>query len=288
MSPLDWLQSTMFPEKPGRSGGMFPHLAHNLRGDRTLSTFNNNRPPRSGGPPVLLRRQSRPAPTHGPSAAPRLPVAPAVKSVPSPKATVTKSAPAVKSTKSVGPAPVVKPVPAAKPVPTPKKLSLPHCGAQLPVTPLQNTDVPPTAPVLLGRLVRAVNDRTGRPLIMISVPCTCKKEAHRYAWRADWAVDTSVRSHQESRSAKHGRLDAGVWLALDPSRLSDSLQAVQTGGVAFLVWQAWWVKLLPSERTRSSQAAPSPGPWLPARRQNHEHADHRDHHRLRKDEAVRK
>ena len=83
--------------------------------------------------PILLRRQSRPAPSHGPSCGPRPPVV-----VPPPGKPVAAAKPKPK------PKPKRKPEP---PPPTPK-MPLPASGPELPVDPLLEADCP------LGTVVR--------------------------------------------------------------------------------------------------------------------------------------
>jgi hypothetical protein len=180
--------------------------------------------------PIVLRRQNRPAPAHGPSYAPRPPAAPPA---PAAKSAVAKPAEKVKS-------------------------SLPCSGGELPVTALQAADVPPGKLVRLGILVRAVHERTGRPMFQLHVPCSCKKHTHRYAWRGDWPLDASVRSHQASRCK--GKDPGGVWLGLDPEQMEVSQQAFQEGREAFEAWKTWWSKLSPAERSAISAGRAAANP----------------------------
>ena len=62
-------------------------------------------------------------------------------------------------------------------------------------------------PVLLGTLVRTQNERTGRPLIMISVPCTCKKETH-----GTRGVVTGQSPLRSAVTKSHTASDTGSWM----------------------------------------------------------------------------
>jgi len=207
-----------------------------------MSTANDRAkqpPPRrspTGPPPILLRRQGRPAPSCGPNHAPRLPV--------------THTVPVAKPAAVAKPA--SKPAPDPKPEPPPMASRLPMWGAELPVAPLLEADAPADVSVRLGTLVRTRHARTGRPLLVLCVPCDCEKHKHTYPWRGDWPVDASVRSHQAPRCRKHNA-PGGVWLALDPERLPISHQASQEGREDFLEWKAWWDTLSAADRTAISK-----------------------------------
>jgi len=116
------------------------------------------------------------------------------------------------------------------------KPKLPSHGAQLPVVPLTAVDVPKDAKVVLGTLLHGANPKTGRPLVMLCVPCTCPESDHCYPWRSDWPVDASMRSHQRSRCRKH-KGPYGVWLAIDPGRVGRSLQVVREMREALTAWK---------------------------------------------------
>ncbi len=142
-------------------------------------------------------------------------------------------------------APVAKPTPAA--VPKPKsvppapetaatKPKLPYYGAQLPVVALTAADVPRDKKVVQGTLLHGENSHTGRPLVMLCVPCNCWESEHCYPWRSDWPVDFGVRSHQVSRCRKH-RASRGVWLALDPGRVGRSLEVVLQMRAELVTWK---------------------------------------------------
>ena len=143
------------------------------------------------------------------------------------------------------PKPPAQPVAAtAKPRPESK---LPFHGAQLPAIPQTAADVPKDAKAVTGTLVRDANPDSGRPLVMLQTPCTCTHRKHYYPWRSDWPVDTGVRSHQQSRCKHKGH--RGVWLAIDPSRLEQSLQAVREMREALALWKGKKV----SKRTTTPQ-----------------------------------
>ncbi len=196
-------------------------------------------------PPILLRRQNRPAPSRGPKLAPRPDpmhgVAPVAAAPPKPPAAAAHPA-------ARGPA--AQPAAAARAAPAAKltEPKLPSGGAELPIVPLSPGDVPPDAPVCLGTLMQTMHKRTGRPFLMLCVPCDCGRHKHTYPWRGDWPVDTLVRSHQVTRCKKH-KATGGVWLALDPGSMDRSLEASKAGKEAFHQWKAWWDKLSPAERS---------------------------------------
>ncbi len=138
--------------------------------------------------------------------------------------------------KTVGPKPA--PVPPAQPVaatakPKPK---LPYCGAQLPRVALTAVVVPRDAKVVSGTLLHDANRKTGRPLVMLCVPCTCHDSSHTYPWRSDWPVDASVRSHQRSRCRKH-KGPYGVWLGIDPERIGRSQEVVRLMRAELTTWK---------------------------------------------------
>jgi hypothetical protein len=203
--------------------------------------------------PIRLRRQSRPAPSHEPSHGPRPEL-----TVPPPPPPPPKQAAVAKPK----PKPEPKPEPKTEPPPPPAaKPPLPAYGGELPVAPLFEADAPADASVRLGTLVRTRHTRTGRPFLMLCVPCECRNHKHFYPWRGDWPVEASVRSHQAPRCRKH-KAPGGVWLGLDPERLSISHQASEEGRKAFLEWKAWWDTFSPGERTAISKgrmAAEPPG-----------------------------
>jgi hypothetical protein len=188
--------------------------------------------------PILLRRQSRPAPSYGPNHAPRPPVI--VPPSPPPAA-------AAKPEPKPEPKPGGNPARGVTPPPPPARPALPSIGAELPVAALVEADVPPGTSVRLGTLSRTRNQRTGRPLFVLAVPCNCHRRVHWFPWRGDWPVDASVRSHQANRCAKHKSPD-GVWLALDPKRLEISQQASEEGRADFERWKAWWDSLSAEQR----------------------------------------
>jgi len=154
-----------------------------------------------------------------------------------------RSAPAAKPASLAKPQPPVgpkpKPAPTAKPAAATAKTrtKLPYCGAQLPLVALTAAEVPQGAKVVSGTLLHGENPQTGRPLVMLCVPCTCFEVEHSYPWRSDWPVDASVRSHQRSRCRKH-KGPYGVWLAIDPGRVGRSLQVVRQMREALCEWKA--------------------------------------------------
>ena len=163
-------------------------------------------------------------------------------------APAAEPAPVAKPATQPSTGPKTKPRPKTKPSPKPApaqpvaattetKPKLPYCGAQLPVVALTAADVPPGAKVVLGTLLRDADPHHGRPLVMLRTECTCSKREHHYPWRSDWPVDVSVRSHQKSRCRKHKGPD-GVWLAIDPGRVEQSLQVVREMREALVAWKA--------------------------------------------------
>ena len=144
-----------------------------------------------------------------------------------------RSAPTMPTVAS--PVPVTNPPPVAKTATS--KPAIPYCGAQLPNVALTAADVPRGAKVVSGTLLHDANRKTGRPLVMLCVPCTCHDSSHTYPWRSDWPVDTSVRSHQRSRCRKH-KGPRGVWMAIDPERVGRSLQVVRKMREALHEWKS--------------------------------------------------
>ena len=190
--------------------------------------------------PILLRRQSRPAPSHGPNHSPRPPL------------------PAAR-----GPA-KPKPKPKPEPVPETPKSPLPEHGAELPECPLRESDVPEGAIVQSGTLVYARNLLTGRPFLLLAVPCSYhgpKFVNHVYPWRHGWPVDTSVRSRQRSRCRT--RPDRAVWLGLDPERLAISRAAHERAAIAFQGWNSLWSAMTAEQRSAVRKANRQPQETAP-------------------------
>jgi hypothetical protein len=184
-------------------------------------------------PPILLRRQSRPAPSHGPSHSPR----PELTVPARPKPSVAKP----------------KPKPKPEPPPATPKLPLPATGWELPNVPLMAADVPSGTIVRLGNLVCGRNRETQRPYMMLCVACPhCRGRKHFYPWRADWPVTRAVRSRQRARCPR--KKGGAVWLALDPERLVISQQASLEGFAAYQEWKTWWQALTPQERSSIRKA----------------------------------
>ena len=143
----------------------------------------------------------------------------------------------LRSASTTAPAPVAKPVTAPVAATTKSRPKLPCCGAHLPEVALTVVDVPRDAKVVSGTLLHDANRKTGRPLVMICVPCTCPESDHCYPWRSDWLVNASVRSHQRTRCRKH-KAPHEVWLAIDPGRVGRSLQVVREMREALTAWKA--------------------------------------------------
>jgi hypothetical protein len=157
-----------------------------------------------------------------------------------------------------------KPKPKSEPAPSTPKKPLPERGAELPECPLHESDVPQGAIVQSGTLVHWRNLLTGRPFILLAVPCSYHRGGfgkHLYPWRGDWPVDISVRSRQRSRCRT--RPDRAVWLGLDPERLAISRAAFARATCEFQEWQARWSAMTPEQRSAIRKANRLPGETTP-------------------------